>query len=46
MFGLEFLKNYGARIQLGLQLDRYKKQTENTSEFNKNLFIIQVQSRF
>lgn len=46
MFGLEFLKNYGARIQLGLQLDRYKKQTENTSEFNKNLFIVQVQSRF
>jgi len=46
MFGLEFLKNYGARIQLGLQLDRYKKQTVNTTEFNKNLFIVQVQSRF
>ncbi len=25
MFGLEFLKNYGARIQLGVQIDRYKK---------------------
>jgi len=46
MFGLEFLKNYGARIQLGLQLDRYKKQTQNTNEYNKNLFIVQVQSRF
>ncbi|MNG91579.1 hypothetical protein D3C87_646500 [compost metagenome] len=46
MFGLEFLRNYGARIQLGLQLDRYKKQTQNTNEYNKNLFIVQVQSRF
>ncbi|PUV25454.1 MULTISPECIES: porin [Sphingobacterium] len=46
MFGLEFLKNYGARIQLGLQLDRYKKQTPNTNEYNRNLFIVQVQSRF
>ncbi|MCS4224482.1 OprO/OprP family phosphate-selective porin [Sphingobacterium sp. BIGb0165] len=46
MFGLEFLKNYGARIQLGLQLDRYMKQTQNTNEYNKNLFIVQVQSRF
>lgn len=46
MFGLEFLKNYGARIQLGLQLDRYRKQTPNTKEYNRNLFIVQVQSRF
>lgn len=46
MFGLEFLKNYGARIQLGVQLDRYKKQVINTNEYNKNLFIVQVQSRF
>jgi len=46
MFGLEFLKNYGARIQLGMQLDRYKYQVENTTQYNNNLFIIQVQSRF
>lgn len=46
MFGLEFLKNYGARIQLGLQFDRYKKQIANTSQYNNNLFIVQVQSRF
>lgn len=46
MFGLEFLKNYGARIQLGMQLDRYKYQVENTNQYNNNLFIIQVQSRF
>ncbi|MCJ7932916.1 MAG: OprO/OprP family phosphate-selective porin [Chryseobacterium sp.] len=46
MFGLEFLKNYGARIQLGVQFDRYKYQVENTSQYNNNLFIVQVQSRF
>ncbi|AZA57805.1 porin [Chryseobacterium shandongense] len=46
MFGLEFLKNYGARIQLGMQFDRYKYQMENTTQYNSNLFIIQVQSRF
>ncbi|WP_326984761.1 porin [Chryseobacterium sp. MYb264] len=46
MFGLEFLKNYGARIQLGVQFDRYKHQVENTTQYNNNLFIVQVQSRF
>ncbi|MEY8759691.1 porin [Chryseobacterium tongliaoense] len=46
MFGLEFLKNYGARIQLGVQFDRYKYQVANTSQYNNNLFIVQVQSRF
>lgn len=46
MFGLEFLKNYGARIQLGIQFDRYKHQVENTSQYNNNLFIVQIQSRF
>ncbi|WP_117614423.1 porin [Chryseobacterium angstadtii] len=46
MFGLEFLKNYGARIQLGVQFDRYKHQIENTTQYNNNLFIVQVQSRF
>ncbi|UZT99602.1 porin [Chryseobacterium fluminis] len=46
MFGLEFLKNYGARIQLGVQFDRYKYQIANTSQYNNNLFIVQVQSRF
>lgn len=46
MFGLEFLKNYGARIQLGVQFDRYKHQVAKTSQYNNNLFIVQVQSRF
>lgn len=46
MFGLEFLKNYGARIQLGVQFDRYKNNIANTTQYNNNLFIVQVQSRF
>lgn len=46
MFGLEFLKNYGARIQLGVQFDRYKNSIANTTQYNNNLFIVQVQSRF
>ncbi len=45
MLGLEFLKNYGARIQVGVQMDRYKHQYENTTTYNGNLFIVQVQSR-
>jgi len=46
MLGLEFLKNYGARIQLGMQFDRYKHEIDNTTQHNNNLFIVQVQSRF
>lgn len=45
MLGLEFLRNYGARIQVGVQMDRYKHQYENTTTYNGNLFIVQVQSR-
>lgn len=45
MVSLEFLKNYGARIQMGMQIDYYKHQIENTNKHNGNLFILQVQSR-
>ena len=45
MISLEFLKNYGARIQMGMQIDYYKHQIENTNKYNGNLFILQVQSR-
>lgn len=45
MLGLEFLKDYGARIQIGMQMDRYKTQLSNTTTYNGNLFIVQVQSR-
>ncbi|MNT44610.1 hypothetical protein D3C72_1811450 [compost metagenome] len=45
MISLEFLKNYGARIQMGMQIDYYKHQFESSNKYNGNLFILQVQSR-
>lgn len=45
MLGFEFLKDYGARIQLGMQIDRYKHTVDNTTTHNNNLLILQVQSR-
>ncbi|WP_430612824.1 porin [Flavobacterium sp. JP2137] len=45
MLGLEFLKDYGARIQLGLQIDVYKNQIANSVQHNNNLLVLQVQSR-
>jgi len=45
MLGFEFLKDYGARIQLGLQIDRYKHTIDNTITHNNNLLLLQVQSR-
>ncbi|KUF43100.1 porin [Myroides marinus] len=46
MFSLEFLKNYGARIQIGMQIDNYKKNIQNTSTYNSNLAFIQLQCRY
>lgn len=45
MISFEFLKNYNARIQLALQIDRYAKQIPNTTTYNNTLCIIQLQSR-
>ncbi len=45
MFGLEFLKDYGARIQLGLQIDIYKHHIINSKTHDNNLLVLQVQSR-
>ncbi len=45
MLGFEFLKDYGARIQLGLQIDRYKHTIDDTTTHNNNLLLLQVQSR-
>lgn len=46
MISLGFLKNYDARIQLGLIMERYNKETDNTTEHNSNTLILQLQSRF
>ncbi|MBW3519120.1 porin [Flavobacterium sp. NKUCC04_CG] len=45
MFGLEFLKDYGARIQLGMQIDIYKHNIPNSTTYDNNLLVLQVQSR-
>lgn len=46
MVGAELMKNYGVRIQLGLQIDRYKQQLPNSATYNGNLLILQLQTRF
>jgi len=45
MVSLEFYKNYGARIQLGVQIDSYKRNIVNTKSYNSNLAFIQFQCR-
>ncbi len=45
MLSLEFLKNYGARIQIGMQIDNYKTNIANTKTYNSNLAFVQFQCR-
>ncbi|UYW01085.1 OprO/OprP family phosphate-selective porin [Flavobacterium agricola] len=45
MLSLEFLKNYGARIQIGAQIDNYRKNIANTKTYNANLAFVQFQCR-
>ncbi|MGF6845325.1 hypothetical protein QFZ51_000560 [Chitinophaga sp. W3I9] len=46
MISLAFLKDYGGRIQLGMQIDQYNKDIPGTKTHNSNLLIVQVQCRF
>lgn len=45
MISAEFLKTYNARIQVGVNIDRYKRNIAATNQYNNEMFIIQVQSR-
>lgn len=45
MASIEFLKDYGARIQLGVQIDNYKKNIPNTKTYDGNLYFLQFQCR-
>jgi len=45
MLSLEFLKNYGARIQVGMQIDNYKTNIANTKNYNSSLAFVQFQCR-
>jgi len=45
MLSAEFLKTYNARIQFGMNIDRYKRNVSGTTQYNNEQFVIQVQSR-
>lgn len=45
MLSLEFLKNYGARLQIGMQFDNYKTNIKNTKNYNSSLGFVQFQCR-
>ncbi|MGG5507390.1 MULTISPECIES: porin [unclassified Myroides] len=45
MVSIEFLKNYGARLQLGMQIDNFKTNVEHTKSYNSNLAFLQFQCR-
>lgn len=45
MVSLEFLKDYGARLQVGMQIDNFKTSVEHTKSYNSNLAFIQFQCR-
>lgn len=45
MISAEFLKAYSARIQFGVNIDRYKRNIPGTTQYNNEMFIVQVQSR-
>lgn len=45
MISLAFLKDYGGRIQLGMQLDNYDRSVAGTKTKSSNLFVAQVQCR-
>lgn len=45
MLSFEFLKDYGARLQVGVQIDNYETNIQNTKTYDANLFFVQVQCR-
>jgi hypothetical protein len=45
MVSLAFLKDYGGRIQVGMQIDNYDRNVPKNRAKNNDLFIVQVQCR-
>ncbi|MCR4031142.1 MULTISPECIES: porin [Flavobacterium] len=45
MISLEFGKAYLGRIEMGFEIDRFDRNVPNTSTYNDDLFIIQLQLR-
>ncbi|MET1056023.1 MAG: porin [Pedobacter sp.] len=46
MVGVDFAENYAFRLQFGVVIDRYNHNVPNTTEYNSNRFITQLQIRF
>jgi hypothetical protein len=45
MISAEFLQAYKSRVQVGINIDRYKKNIAGTNQYDNSIFILQVQSR-
>lgn len=45
MISLEFGKAYLGRIEMGFEIDRFDRNIPNTSSYNDDLFLIQLQLR-
>ena len=45
ILSFEFIKDYKARLQIGMQIDNYKHNFENTTKYNSNLAFVQLQCR-
>ncbi len=45
MISLEFGKAYLGRIEMGFEIDRFNRNIPNTSSYNDDLFLIQLQLR-
>ena len=46
MVGVDFAEKYALRLQFGMVIDRYNENIANTTEYNSNRFITQLQIRF
>ncbi|MCX2451322.1 porin [Pedobacter sp. PLR] len=46
MLSASFAEAYAIRVQVGLQMDRYERNIPNTTQYNTNRVICQVQARF
>lgn len=46
MVGINFAEQYALRLQFGVVMDRYNENIPNSTEYNSNRFITQLQMRF
>ncbi|WP_442587532.1 porin [Pedobacter sp. AW31-3R] len=46
MVGVDFAEQYALRLQFGVVMDRYDHNIENTTQYNSNRFLTQLQIRF